>query len=155
MNLRIATTVAILLLAGYHTAAQAHAARKRATAKIAVQNSDATPYEETAPSLAELHLTETFSGEINGDSIVRALEVRRDDQSASIVSMQRFRGSLAGRTGTFVLQGSELVEHGKIKANWFVVPRSGTGELAGLRGEGGFQGEFGKGSEGFLDYWFD
>jgi hypothetical protein len=28
-------------------------------------------------------------------------------------------------------------------------------ERSGLRGEGGFEGEFGKGSAGTLDYWFD
>jgi Protein of unknown function (DUF3224) len=68
--------------------------------------------------------------------------------------MQRFRGKLAGRQGTFVLQGSETVENGKIKATWFVVPGSGTGDLSGLRGEGGFEGGFGKGSDATLDYWF-
>ena len=25
----------------------------------------------------------------------------------------------------------------------------------GLRGEGGFEGDFGKGSDGWLDYWFE
>ena len=44
---------------------------------------------------------------------------------------------------------------GKLKAQWSVVPGSGTGELSGLRGEGGFDGEFGKGSNGVLDYWFE
>jgi Protein of unknown function (DUF3224) len=61
----------------------------------------------------------------------------------------------ADATAPFVLQGSEIVENGKIKATWFVVPGSGTGDLSGLRGEGGFEGEFGKGSEGTLDYWFE
>jgi hypothetical protein len=69
--------------------------------------------------------------------------------------MQRFRGKLGGRQGTFVLQGSEIVENGKIKATWFVVPGSATGDLSGLRGEGGFEGRFGKGSAGTLDYWFE
>jgi uncharacterized protein DUF3224 len=69
--------------------------------------------------------------------------------------MQRFLGKLGGRQGTFVLQGSETVENGKIKATWFVVPESGTGALAGLRGEGGFEGDFGKGSKGTLEYWFE
>jgi len=69
--------------------------------------------------------------------------------------VQRFRGKLGGRRGTFVLQGSEIVDKGKIKATWFVVPGSGTGELLGLHGEGGFNGDFGKGSEGWLDYWFE
>jgi hypothetical protein len=57
--------------------------------------------------------------------------------------------------GAFVLQGSEIVQNGKIKARWFVVPGSGTGELSGLRGEGGFEGDFGNGSNGTLDYWFE
>lgn len=99
-------------------------------------------------------ITETFTGDIDGESIVQALQVRRDDRSASMVSMQRFRGRLGGRQGTFVLQGSEIIENGKIKATWFVVPRSGTGDLSGLRGEGGFEGDFGKGSDGTLNYWF-
>ena len=64
-------------------------------------------------------------------------------------------GKLDGRQGTFVLQGQEIVENGKIKATWFVVPGSGTGDLSGLRGEGGFEGDFGKGSDATLDYWFE
>src|SRR5262249_29508821 len=123
--------------------------RVRAKAKITVQSSDAKPYDQTAsPALVEVHLSETFTGHIDGESLVRALQVLRDDRSGNLVSVQRFRGKLGGREGTFVLQGSEIVEHGKIKATWFVVPGSGTGDLSGLRGEGGFEGEFGKGSDG-------
>ncbi len=130
--------------------------RATAKAKITVQNSEAKPYDQTAsPALVEIRLTETFSGDIEGVSPVRALQVLRDDKSACLVSIQRFRGKLGGRQGTFVLQGSEVVENGKIKARWFVVPGSGTGDLSGLRGDGGFEGEFGKGSDGTLDYWFE
>lgn len=130
--------------------------RARAKAKITVRSSEAKPYDQTAsPALVEIRLTETFSGDIDGESPVRALEVLRDDHSASLVSVQRFRGKLGGRQGTFVLQGQEIVENGKIKATWFVVPGSGTGDLSGLRGEGGFEGEFGKGSDGTLDYWLE
>jgi Protein of unknown function (DUF3224) len=130
--------------------------RARAKAKITVQSSEAKPYDQTAsPGLMEIRLSETFTGDIDGESPVRALQVLRDDHSASLVSVQRFRGKLGGRQGTFVLQGQEIVENGKIKATWFVVPGSGTGELSGLRGEGGFEGDFWKGSEGTLDYWFE
>jgi hypothetical protein len=130
--------------------------RTRANAKITVHSAEAAPYDQTAsPALMEIRLNETFAGDIDGESPVRALQVLRDDRSASMVSVQRFRGNLAGRRGTFVLQGSEVVERGRIKAAWFVVPGSGTGELSGLRGEGGFEGEFGKGSDGTLDYWFE
>src|SRR3954463_2779276 len=130
--------------------------RATAKAKITVQNSEAKPYDQTAsPALVEVRLTETFTGDIEGESPVRALQVLRDDKSACLVSMQRVRGKLGGRQGSFVLQGSEIVENGKITASWFVVPRSGTGDLSGLRGEGGFEGDFGKGSDGTLDYWFE
>ena len=103
----------------------------------------------------EIHISETFTGDIDGESTVRALQVQGRDQSASMVSVQRFRGKLGGRRGTFVLQGREIVEHGSIKATWFVVPGSATGDLSGLRREGGFEGSFGEGSEGTLDYWFE
>jgi hypothetical protein len=130
--------------------------RTRAEAKITVHSSEATPYDQTtSPALIEIRLVETFSGDIDGESPVRALQVQRDDKSASLVSVQRFNGKLGGRQGSFVLQGSETVENGKIKATWFVVPGSGTGDLVGLRGEGGFEGQFGKGSNGTLEYWFE
>ena len=130
--------------------------RTRAKAKITVQNSEAKPYDQTvSPALVEIRLSETFTRGIDGESPVRALQVLRDDRSACLVSVQRFRGKLGGRQGTFVLQGSETVENGKIKATWFVIPGSGTSDLSGLRGEGGFDGDFGKGSDGWLDYWFE
>ncbi|MBV8970514.1 MAG: DUF3224 domain-containing protein [Verrucomicrobia bacterium] len=158
MSFRIIATVTVVSLSAWQAASaqtETHT-RTRAQTKIAVQSFDAKPYDETAkPALVEVYLKETFTGDIDGEGPGRALEVRRDDRSASLVSVQRFRGKLGGRQGTFVLQGAETVENGKIKATWFVVPGSGTGDLSGLRGEGGFEGEFGKGSVGTLDYWFE
>lgn len=131
-------------------------ARTRAEAKITVQSVEAEPYDQTAnPVLVEIRLNETFTGDIDGESTVRALQIQCNDGSASMVSVQRFCGRLCGRQGTFVLQGSQTVQHDKIKATWSVVPQSGTGDLCGLRGEGGFEGDFGKASKGTLDYWFE
>ena len=130
--------------------------RMRAAATVTVQRSEAKPFDETeSPALSVVAIEETFTGDIDGKSSVRALQVRRGDGFVSMVSMQRVDGTLGGRRGTFVLQGSEVVENGKIKATWFVVPGSGTGDLSGLRGEGGFEGAFGKGSAATLDYWFE
>jgi hypothetical protein len=130
--------------------------RTTARADISVHSAESKPYDQAeGPALMEVRISETFTGDIEGESPVRALQVMRDDKSAVLVSVQRFRGKLSGREGTFVLQGSEIVENGRINATWFVVPGSGTGELSGLRGEGGFEGEFGKGSKGTLDYWFE
>ena len=101
--------------------------------------------EETLQNVEPLRRQNTFASLRPGAQFER--QQRAD--------MQRFRGKLRGRQGTFVLPGSEIVENGKIKATWFVVPGSGTGDLSGLRGEGGFEGQFGKGSDGTLDYWFE
>jgi hypothetical protein len=59
--------------------------------------------------------------------------------------MQRFRGKLRGRQGTFVLLGSEIVENGKIRATWFVVPGSGTGDLSGCAARAALKASLGKG----------
>jgi hypothetical protein len=140
---------------GRQSQTEAHE-RVRAKAKITVQSSEAKPYDQSGgPALMEIRISEKFTGDIDGESPVRALQVLRDDHSGTLISMQRFHGRLGGRQGTFVLQGSEIVDQGRIKATWFVVPGSGTGELSGLRGEGGFEGQFGKGSDGWLDYWFE
>jgi hypothetical protein len=48
----------------------------RAKAKITVQSSEAKPYDQTAgPALVEINITETFSGDIDGESTVRALQI--------------------------------------------------------------------------------
>lgn len=136
-----------------HTAAHP---RTHAVATIAVESQQATPFDQAGgPALLALSLTERFTGDIEAQSTVRALEIQRADKSAILVSLQRVRGAIGNRRGDFVLEGREVVEHGHIHATWSVVPGSGTGELVGLRGEGGFEGEFGKGSRGTLDYWFE
>ena len=64
-------------------------------------------------------------------------------------------GELAGREGTFVLQDAGTVDGSIVSGDWFVVPGSGTGQLAGLRGDGGFRANLGEGAEVHLDYWFE
>lgn len=126
-----------------------------AVATVVVTRSEAKPYDDDSnPQLLEIALTETFTGDIEANSEVRALQARRTDRSASMTSLQRVRGMLGGRRGSFVLQGSETIQDGRIKATWFVVPGSGTGDLQGLCGDGGFEGEFGRSSRASLDYWF-
>jgi hypothetical protein len=131
-------------------------ARAHAGAKVTVRDSQSKPYDQTAgPALMELRISETFSGDLDGEVTARALRVVRNNQSSSFVGLNRFSGRLGEREGTFVLQATGIVENGKIKATWFVVPGSGTDDLRGLRGEGGFEGDYAKGSSATLDYWFE
>ena len=55
--------------------------------------------------------------------------------SAGYVAIERVTGTLHGRSGSFVLQHDGSMDHGAQSLAIRVVPDSGTGELAGLRGE--------------------
>ncbi|MGD0212368.1 MAG: DUF3224 domain-containing protein [Terriglobales bacterium] len=54
--------------------------------------------------------------------------------NAGYVAMERFTGTLRGRSGAFALQHSGTMDHGKLQLTVTVVPGSGAGELAGIAG---------------------
>ena len=132
-------------------------AKTHATGRIDVKTYEPQPYEEVAdgPNLVEIHVTETFSGDIEGEGVVRFLQAVRTDESASFVGIERVTGSIDGRRGSFLLQDAGTLEGQTVKGDWFVIPGSGTGELTGLRGEGGFTAQLGQHASITLDYWFE
>jgi len=132
-------------------------ARTHADAVINVQKYEPAAYEEPAagPVLTRIHVEESFSGDISGDGVVEFLQAAHADGSASFVGIERITGSVAGREGTFLLQDAGTVEGNIVSGEWFVIPGSGTGGLAGFRGEGGFRANLGENAQVHLDYWFD
>ena len=54
--------------------------------------------------------------------------------SAGYVAIEHFTGSVAGRSGSFVLQHHGLMEDGEAQLMVTMVPDSGTGELARISG---------------------
>jgi Protein of unknown function (DUF3224) len=131
--------------------------KTHASGRIDVKTYEPQPYDQLdeGPDLVEIHVTETFSGDIEGEGIVRFLQAIRADGSASFVGIERVTGSIAKRRGSFLLQDAGTLEGNLVKGDWFVIPGSGTGELAGLRGEGGFEAELGQHASITLDYWFE
>jgi hypothetical protein len=134
-----------------------HPERTRAAGKIAVETYEPTPYDEPAdgPALVRIHVTETFSGDIEGDGVVDFLQVSLAEDSASFVGLERVTGRIGERRGSFVLQDQGTLSGATVSGRWFVVPGSGTGELEGLRGEGGFEAQLGEGADISLDHWFE
>ena len=132
-------------------------ARTRASAVITVHKYEPAAYEEPAdgPALTRIHVEESFAGDISGDGVVEFLQAAAADGSASFVGIERIAGTLGGRTGTFLLQDAGTVQGSIVSGEWFVIPGSGTGQLAGLRGEGGFRANLGEGAQVHLDYWFE
>ena len=114
----------------------------RANAVITVHKYQPAAYDAPAegPALTRIHVEESFGGDISGAGVVEFLQAARADGSASFVGIERVTGT---------------VERQVVSGDWFVIPGSGTGELAGLRGEGGFSANLGEGAEVHLDYWFE
>jgi hypothetical protein len=132
-------------------------ARTHASGSITVHKYEPAAYDEPAegPALTRIRVQESFSGDISGEGVVEFLQAAGADGSASFVGIERVTGTLGGRTGTFLLQDAGTVQGSIVSGDWFVIPGSGTGQLAGLRGEGGFRANLGENAQVHLDYWFE
>ena len=130
--------------------------RQRATGRTEVKSYVPTKFDELAgaPTLVDVQVTETFSGDIEGEGVVRVIQAARQGGATTFVGIERVRGTIAGRRGTFLLQVSGRVFGQEMRAEWFVLDGSGTGELAGLRGKGGFTAQLGRRGSIWLDYFF-
>ena len=128
-----------------------------ADAVITVHAYEPAAYDEAVGGLAlsRIHVEESFSGDISGEGVVEFLQAARADGSASFVGIERVTGTVAGRRGTFLLQDAGTVLDDIVSGDWFVIPGSGTGELSGLRGTGGFRANLGEGAQVHLEYWFE
>jgi hypothetical protein len=58
--------------------------------------------------------------------------------SASFVGIELVKGTVAGRSGSFVIQHVGTYDSGGARSNWSIAPGSGTGELTGLTGKGSY-----------------
>ena len=101
--------------------------------KIIPQKAD-NPQAEAA-GIGRMALDKRFHGALEAASTGEMIAFRtaRPD-SAGYVALERVDGTLDGRKGTFVLQHSCTMARGAAMQSIAVVPDSGTGELAGLRG---------------------
>ena len=129
----------------------------QANAVVTVHKYQPSAYDEPAegPVLTRIHVEESFSGDITGDGVVEFLQAARPDGSASFAGIERVTGTVAERTGTFLLQQAGTLQDNVVSGDWFVIPGSGTGQLAGLRGTGGFRASLGEGAQVYLAYWFE
>jgi hypothetical protein len=99
---------------------------------------------EDGPKLTHATGTQRFAGDLEADGAVDWLMCYLPDGSATFVGFQRIDGSLAGRTGTFVMQAAGSHDGTGSRATWTVVPGSGTGGLEGITGEGSFDAAGGR-----------
>jgi hypothetical protein len=97
-----------------------------------------SPPNESGMSLVSTLLKERFTGDLNGSGVAEHVRVVRPDGTDTFWEVERFIGSLAGRSGSFLLTASGHTVDGIVHGQWEVVPGSATGELAGLMGRSVF-----------------
>lgn len=86
--------------------------------------------------LGRMSLDKTFSGPLSATSRGEMLAARTAQEgSAAYVAIESVEGTLDGRKGGFVLVHRGVMDRGAQDMAISVVPDSGTGALAGLRGE--------------------
>ncbi|WP_336032540.1 DUF3224 domain-containing protein [Geodermatophilus sp. FMUSA9-8] len=79
-------------------------------------------------------LRKSFSGPLTGTSVVAMTAVAMGEAPAGYVAVEQVTGTLEGRSGSFVLQHSGVVDGDPQPATGVVLPGTAAGDLAGLRG---------------------
>ncbi|WP_043630007.1 DUF3224 domain-containing protein [Nonomuraea candida] len=87
-------------------------------------------------TLGLVTLGKTWHGDLAGTSTVTMLMATTPvEESRSYVALEHIEATLDGRTGTFAVQHDATSDRGEQTLRIRVVADSGTGELAGIRGE--------------------
>jgi hypothetical protein len=110
---------------------------------------------EDGGGLARASVVQAFSGDIEGEGSVEWLFCYRPDKTADFVGLQRVAGHIGGRSGSIVLRTAGTFDGVEARGDWSVVQGSGTGQLRGLRGRGGFSAPLGSQATVTLDYDFE
>jgi hypothetical protein len=112
--------------------------KKTANARFAIKSWDEKPWNDGQglPKLTRATIVKTYSGDIEGDGQLEYLMMYRSDGSATFAGFERVTGRIGSKTGSFVLQRAGVFESGQARETYSVVAGSGTGELAGLEGDG-------------------
>jgi hypothetical protein len=112
-----------------------------ATAFFEVNTWDEAPYDTPpdGPHRSRVAVRKSFSGALEGESTAELLTCQSDPTDytagAGYVASERVVGRLDGRSGTFIVQHGGVLGGGTAPRSFGnVVPGSGTGDLAGLRG---------------------
>ncbi|SNY24483.1 DUF3224 domain-containing protein [Paractinoplanes atraurantiacus] len=101
---------------------------------------DEKPYDEIegGAKLTKASITNTFTGVIEGAGAAEYLMAYPSETYAEFAGVQRIDGAVGGRSGSFLLRTTGVFEGGVAKGEWSVIPGSGTGDLKGLSGTGGY-----------------
>jgi hypothetical protein len=105
--------------------------------KFEIKSWDEKPYRELPDGrkFTEARVALAAAGPgIEGEATFEALMYYAADGTSTYVTLMHVVGRLGDREGSFVLSGTGTYDGTQARGESTVVPGSGTGELAGLRG---------------------
>lgn len=86
-------------------------------------------------NLMKMIFNKTFHGELSGSSIVSMMGIlNKETGSGGYVAIEKFDGSIEGKTGSFYLQHSSTMNNGAQNQSINIIPNSGTGEISSISG---------------------
>jgi hypothetical protein len=110
----------------------------KASAPFTNDRYDEEPYGEgegEGIELSRIHISRSFSGDLEGASIAELL-IAKSEGGGGYVGHDRITGTLQGKSGGFVFQHSGLMGPEGVTNTGTIVPGTGTGDLAGITGDG-------------------
>ncbi|MBC8087468.1 MAG: DUF3224 domain-containing protein [Phycisphaerae bacterium] len=111
-----------------------------AQSSFVIDKKDAVPVEWEGGNMGHNSFHKTFSGDITGTSLVKAIMLVNENSGPAVyVGVERFHCSVHGKQGTFLLTHTAFMPDPERITRWQIVPGSGTGELAGISGTGEIQ----------------
>ena len=75
-----------------------------------------------------------YSGDWQGESTSETLMCYAADDAVSFAGFEHFVGRIGDRSGSFVIQSTGVYDGTEARSEGEVVPGSGTGDFAGVRG---------------------
>lgn len=111
-----------------------------AQSSFVIDRKDATPVEWEGGLMSQNSFYKTFSGDITGSSLVKAVMLVTENSGPAVyVGVERYDVSVNGKKGTFVLTHTAIMPDPENRTRWEIVSGSGLGELTGITGTGHIQ----------------
>jgi hypothetical protein len=111
----------------------------RCTSCVSNWNEEITREFDNGARLARASVTQTYNGDIAGESVVEYIMSYGVDGRVKFIGLEVLAGSVGGRFGSVVMQHDGAFVGNHARSDWSFVPGSGTGELVSLRGSGTFE----------------
>ena len=121
------------------------------TFEITGMHEDPVGGQNDEPRLTRAGGTQRFSGDIVGDGIVEWLACYVDGHGR-LVGLQRIEGTIGGIDGSFVIEATSDHDGKQSSGTWRILDGTGSGDLAGISGQGSFEAGGGRTVTYRLDY---